>query len=388
MIRGEPMSYLLAGGSLVLIVLVLVDVFEAMLLPRRITHQFRFARLFYSYSWTPWAALARRMRPGKRRNDFLSVFGPLSVPMLTGAWALGLILGFALLQWSLGSPLHTPGEDATFSVYLYLSGTSFFTLGFGDVTPIQPLGRFLAVAETGIGFAFLAVVISYLPVLYQAFSHREVTISLLDARAGSPPSAAQLLIRLARHRNSAVLDRFLEEWERWAAEVLESHASFPVLSYYRSQHDNQSWLAALTAILDTSALVIAGAKEVDPYQAQLTFATARHTVVDLCQIYHVPPIEPDPDRLPDDLLRRLREGLGVSGLDLREGEAVDRKLAELRGMYEPFVNALSRHFLLVLPPVLSDSTPVDNWQTSAWMRRTGGIGALTPPESGDDHRDG
>ena len=245
------MAYLLAGGSLVLIVLILVDVFEAMHLPRRITHQFRFARLFYTFSWRPWAALARRMQPGKRRNAFLSFFGPLSVLMLMGAWAVGLVLGFAVLQWSLGSALQTPGEDTHFSTYLYLSGTTFFTLGFGDVTPVRPLGRSLAVAEAGLGFAFLAVVISYLPALYQTFSRREVTIALLDARAGSPPTAAQLLIRLARHRGLAPLDRFLEEWERWAAEVLESHVSFPVLSYYRSQHDNQSWLVALTAVLDT-----------------------------------------------------------------------------------------------------------------------------------------
>ncbi len=382
------MSYLIAGGSLVLITLVLLDAFEAMLLPRRVTHHFRFARLFYIYSWTPWAALARRMRSIKRRNYFLSFFGPLSVLVLMGVWAVGLILGFALLQWSLGSELHTPGEDARFPVYLYLSGVTFFTLGFGDVTPAHLLGRFLAVAETGLGFAFLAVVISYLPVLYQAFSHREVTISLLDARAGSPPTAGQLLIRLAQHHNFAMLDRFLEEWEQWAAEVLESHVSFPVLSYYRSQHDNQSWLAALTAILDTAALVIAGAKGADPYQAQLTFATARHTVVDLAQVYYVPPIEPDPDRLPEDRLRQMREELRAAGIDLRDGEAVDRNLAELRGMYEPFVNALARHFLLALPPVLSDSTPVDNWQTSAWMRRTSGIGRLALPEQPcDDHRD-
>ena len=194
-------------------------------------------------------------------------------------------------------------------MYLYLSGVTFFTLGFGDVTPVNLLGRFLTVAETGIGFAFLAVVISYLPVLYQAFSHRELTIALLDARAGSPPTAAQLLTRLGRRRNYAALDRFLEEWERWAAEVLESQVSFPVLSYYRSQHDNQSWLAALTAILDTSTLVIAGAKGVDPFQARLTFATARHTVVDLAQVYYIRPIDPDPDRLPVDQLERLRAEL-------------------------------------------------------------------------------
>jgi hypothetical protein len=381
------MSSVIAALSVVLIVVILRDAFEAMLLPRRITHNFRLARLFYVYSWAPWAALARRLRSVKRRNNFLSVFGPLSVLVLFSVWAVGLIVGFALLQWSLGSALHTPGEDAGFPVYLYMSGVTLFTLGFGDVTPIYPVGRFLAVAETGIGFAFLAVVISYLPVLYQAFSHREVTIALMDARAGSPPTAAQLLIRLAKHRDFALLDRFLEEWERWTAEVLESHVSFPVLSYYRSQHDNQSWLAALTAILDTSALVIAGVKGADAYQAQLTFATARHTVVDLAQVYFVPPIKPDPDRLPDDRLRRLRVEFRTAGIELREGEAVDRKLNELRGMYEPFVNALSRHFLLALPPVISDSTPVDNWQTSAWMRRTNGIGALALPEPGDDHQD-
>src|SRR3974390_564392 len=104
------MSYVLAAGSLVLIVTILRDAFEAMLLPRRITHQFRLARLFYVYSWTPWAALARRLQPGKRRSYFLSLFGPLSVLMLTCVWAAGLIFGFALLQWSLGSALHTPGE--------------------------------------------------------------------------------------------------------------------------------------------------------------------------------------------------------------------------------------------------------------------------------------
>jgi hypothetical protein len=381
------MSYLAAALSLVLIAWVLVDAFEAMLLPRRIVHQFRFANLFYVYSWRPWAAVARRMPPGKWRNSFLSAFGPLSVLILISAWAVGLIVGFAVLQWSLGTELRSPGEGAVFSGYLYFSGVTFFTLGFGDITPVDRLGRFVTVTEAGLGFAFLAVVISYLPILYQAFSQRELTISLLDARAGSPPTAAQLLIRLARRRNFRVLDSFLEEWERWAAQLLESHVSFPVLSYYRSQHDNQSWLAALTAILDTATLVIAVAKSVDSFQAELTFATARHAVVDLAQVYLVPPIEPDPDRLSEDHVRRLRAELGTAGMELREGEAVDRKVAQLRGMYEPFVNALARHFLLALPPVISDSTPVDNWQTSAWMRRTSGIGRLALPEPGDDHRD-
>ena len=196
------------------------------------------------------------------------------------------------MQWSLGSDLHTPDDQQGLGVHLYMSGVTFFTLGFGDVTPSHALGRFLAVAETGLGFAFLAMVMSYLPVLYQAFSHREVTISSPGRPRRLPADRRPTVDPPGRATGlPLMIDRFLEEWERWAAEVLESHVSFPMLSYYRSQHDNQSWLAALTVVLDTSALVIACVKGVDPYQAQLTFAMSRHVVVDLAQVYQVPPIE-------------------------------------------------------------------------------------------------
>jgi hypothetical protein len=379
------MHYLIAAASSVLILLVLWDAFETMLLPRRVTRPYRFARLYFVYSWRPWAALARSLPLGRKRNALLSLYGPLSVLGLFSLWAAGLVVGFALLQWSLGSPMHTPEGRQNLGVYAYFSGVTLFTLGFGDVTPAGPLGRALAVAEAGIGFGFLAAVIGYLPVLYQSFSRREVTISLLDARAGSPPTAAQILGRLARYGDRASLDRFLEEWERWAAEVLESHISFPVLSYYRSQHDNQSWLAAMTAILDTSALVVAGMEGVGRAQAWLTFAMGRHVVVDLSQVFQVPPMALDVDRFPSEQCRALRADLRSAGLELSGGEAVDRRLAELRGMYEPFLNGLSRHLVLPLPPVVPEAEPVDNWQTSAWMRRARGFGQLTAADTADDH---
>src|SRR5262249_31799064 len=153
--------------------------------------------------------------------------------------------------------------DRSLAAYLYFSGTTFFTLGYGDLVPTGALGRALSVIEAGIGFGFLAVVISYLPVLYQAFSRRQIAISLLDSRAGWPPSAAELLRRLADAHNEGGIGQLLVEWERWAAELLEIQLSFPVLSYYRSQHDNQSWVGTLTTILDTSALVIAGVENPD-----------------------------------------------------------------------------------------------------------------------------
>jgi hypothetical protein len=371
-------------ASLALIVLALLDGFEAMVQTRRVTHRFRFARLYYRSTWGLWRALALKIASGKRRESLLSLFGPVSLFGLLVTWVAGLISGFALLQWSLGTPLQAAGGPATLTMYFYMSGTTFFTLGYGDVTPLAPLGRILSVIESGLGFGFLAVVISYLPVLSQAYSHREVTISLLDARAGSPPSAAQILLRLARSCNVTAVDALLAEWERWAAEVLESHLSFPLLAFYRSQHDNQSWLAALTAILDTSALLIGGVSGCS-YQAQLTFAMARHAAVDLALVLKTPPRPPEDDRLPSDDLQRLRSMLREADLELRDGAAVAEKLTELRGLYEPFVNALARHFLFTLPTIVPQEAVTDNWQRSAWMPRSPGIGELPTVVRNEGH---
>jgi hypothetical protein len=381
------MAWLGVVAAVALIGVVLLDTFEAMILPRRVRHAYRLARLFYRTAWGLWLALARPLPAGRWRHGLLGVFGPLSLFALLAVWAAGLITGFALLHWSLDTPLSGPtGTDGRFATYLYFSGTTFFTLGYGDVVPTGVAGRVLSVVEAGIGFGFLAVVISYLPVLHQSFSRREITISLLDARAGSPPSAGELLLRLAGARGLASAGSLLIDWERWAAEVLESHLSFPVLSYYRSQHDNQSWVGALTTILDTSAFLIADVDGPDNYQARLTFAMARHAAVDLGLVFRTLPQPPVADRLPATDLARLRESLREAGVSLRDGPAVAKALAELRGLYEPFVNTLAAHFRFELPPFLPKQPPVDNWQTSAWMRRSPGLGGL-PAAGTDDHFD-
>ena len=279
------------------------------------------------------------------------------------------------------------GASAGFGTYLYFSATTFFTLGYGDTVPTGAAGRALSVAESGLGYVFLAVIISYLPVLYQAFSRLEITIALLDARAGSPPSAGELLRRLAEGRGTSGVGPFLIEWERWAADLLESHISFPVLSYYRSQHENESWIGALTAILDTSALLLASVDGPDGYQARLTFAMARHAAVDLALVFQTPPLPPQPDRLPAAEFARLRKSLCGAGLKMRDGPAVAAALAELRGLYEPFVNALAVYFLFAMPPFLPDKPPVDNWQTSPWTPRSPGLGGLPAARGGDDHFD-
>jgi Ion channel len=373
------MSILLALIGLFVIFLVLMDGFEAMVLPRRVTHPYRFTRLYYRTSWRVWGTVAGLIRNNRRRQTVLSIFGPFSLLVLFALWAGGLIFGFALLHYGVG----TAARPADFGDYMYLSGDLFFTLGFGDIPPSSHVGRILGVGEAGLGFVFIAVIIAYLPALYQAFSRREVTISLFDARAGSPPSAAEFLRRLGGMQHCDVVEPFLVEWERWASELLESHLSYPVLSFYRSQHDNQSWLAALTAVLDICALLMAVVKDGPLYQAQLTFAMARHAAVDLALVFQAPPLPPDPDRLSREQWLRLEEQLRGQRLRLRDDPAIIDKLAELRGLYEPFVNALARRLRLALPPIISEKPAVDNWQTTAWTRRAPGIGNL--PASGDEH---
>jgi hypothetical protein len=370
-------------GGLALIVVILADAFESVLLPRRVTHAYRLIRLFYRVSWRVWRRLARLVSSPRHRETFLSLFGPLSLLVLFGTWVFGLVVGFALVHWSLQTPLTTTAAGQTVVSYGYFSGDTFFTLGYGDQTPLSPLGKFLAIAEAGLGFGFLAVIISYHPVLSQAFSRRETTISLLDARGGSPPTASQILIRCRQSGREEVLNSFLAEWEKWSAELLESCLTFPMLAYYRSQHDNQSWLAAMTAILDTCALEICGHSDAGRYQARLTFAIARHAAVDLSLVFRINPVAPERDRLPTSELERLRALFKADGMTFPDGPATEAKLAELRAMYEPFVNGLAQYFLFKLPGFFPDRPTADNWQTSAWMPRTPGIRDLPGLERGE-----
>jgi hypothetical protein len=368
-----------------LVAAVLWDAFETVVLPRRVRRKFRIARFFYRSTWIPWRAVAARIVPRRTRESFLSMYGPLSLLVLLGVWAAGLVLGFAVLHYGAGSTLLMQGEPTDFRVDLYLSGTTFFTLGLGDVVPRNTVARVLTVLESGMGFGFLALVIGYLPVIYQGFSRRELTVLLLDARAGSPPTAAELLRRHASTQGLDAFQQLLRDFERWSAEVLESHISYPVLGYFRSQHANQSWLAALSVLLDATSLVIVGVDDNCTRQAQLTFAMARHVVVDLAQIFNAPPREPSKDRLSSADLKAIRKELSAAGLHFREGERFEERLRDFRTQYEPYVNSLARFLRISVPPWISHTKQPDNWQTSAWGRISGfDAREITEPVA-DDH---
>jgi len=374
-------------AGVVVFLVVLWDAFEAIILPRRVTRKFRLARLYYLFTWKSWKLYARLIPHRKTRETFLAYYGPISLLVLIGVWAVGLVVAFGMMQYGAGSAVNITGQGAHsgLATDMYLSGTTFFTLGLGDVVPRSSVARFLVVTEAGFGFGFLAAVIGYLPFIYGAFGRREINISLLDARAGTPPTAGELLRRHSYPGGKDTLRDLLKAWEIWSAELLESHLSYPVLAYFRSQHDNQSWIGALTAILDTCALAISSVEGICAKQAELTFAIARHAVVDLCQVFGAPPRAPQDDRLPPEILQKLRHKLAEHGAALASTAEVDQKLLELRRMYEPYVCALARHLNQTVPPWIPDHKSKDNWQTTAWGQVSGAIKQETVSLVPDDH---
>jgi Na+-transporting methylmalonyl-CoA/oxaloacetate decarboxylase gamma subunit len=290
------------------------------------------------------------------------VFGPLSLLFLIALWALSLVFSFALVHWGLGSHVTSADGAASFGVDVYMSGTTFFTLGLGDVTPRTALARGITVVESGMGFAFLALVIGYVPLISQAFSRREVDISMLDASAGTPPTAAEFL---RRNFGDEGADRgaTLRDWERWCAEILESHISFPVLSYFRSQHDNQSWVAALTTILDVCALIIARIDQPPMSAALRTFAMARHAVADLCAVFRLDPVPPPVDRLPPSEAKRLETFVSARGVRFRADSDSIAEFTALRARYESHVQALSSFLIMPLPDWIAPGNASDGSHT-------------------------
>jgi hypothetical protein len=350
-----------AIGSILFLLLILHDAFEVMLLPRRVKSRMRVVRVFFRFTWLLWSGLARRIGSADKRHNYLSLYGPLSMVLLLMVWAGSLITGFGTLYWALDASQVT---WASWANQLYFSGVTFFTLGYGDLVPHTRLEKILVVAEAGMGLGFIATVIGYLPVLYQLFARREAKVIILDAAAGSPPSAVILLSRYAEGQSLKELDGLLHEWQQWSAELLESQLSYPMLAYYRSQHDNQSWLAALTAIMDCCALLMVGFKGVRTFQARLTFSTARQAVVEMGRVFHAGPRPLGEDRLPSLNYQQLCANLEETGLTFGDIGDAEERLAAFRNTYEPFLNGLADYLVLSLPDWLPSENQLDNWQNS------------------------
>jgi hypothetical protein len=351
------------GGALV--ALMLVEIFVTFLLPRRVKRDPKIVRSVFAYAWRPWRRLARGLST-QAADTMLGIYGPFGVILNLVLWVLAMMLGYACLQWAGGSHLGA-GHAVDFGNDVFFSAATMASTGTAGMSAHTTFARVVQVIDAGSGLAVIAIVIGYLPALYQAFSRREATVSQLDARAGSPPSAGRLVLRSAQTGGWPALNAYLSSWETWVAELMETHLAYPVLAYFRSQHVNQNWLSAMCTVLDACAFTVSAAPPGTVDSARFTFAIARHAVVDLSYSFHVEPIAPPLDRLPSEdleqLLSQLREAGAEPGADLA---TVKERLVRMRALYEPYINALGERLELGLPQWLAPESPADNWRTTEW----------------------
>jgi hypothetical protein len=263
-------------------------------------------RWVFSATRTLFELRGRRARSFQERDRYMALYGPISLFSLAATWLVLTGIGYMLLFWSLGvRPLREAME---------LSGSSIYTLGFA--APSNLPSMVLAFSEAGFGLVLLAMLISYLPSMYQSFSRREAAVAALDVRANTPPTATAMLIRVSRIEGWGRLDDLWRDWENWFVDVTETHTSLPALVFFRSPHWEHSWVTASGAVLDGASLL---ASTVDRPRSSDAELCIRAGYVALRRIADFFGVEYNPDpHWPDEAI----------SIDRREFDQVCRELAE------------------------------------------------------------
>jgi hypothetical protein len=338
---------------------VLWDGFATIILPRTVTPMRRISGRFYKWSWRLWSAIGRRIWDKDWGLSFLAVYGPVSVMLLLVLWGGLLMLAFAIIYHGLGDRFQADRGSIGFGALLYMSGSTFFTLGLGDITSLDPLARFFMILETGTGYLFLGLMITYMPLLHQAYAAREVGNLLILSRAGHPPNGIKLFGRYSGSENSDILRGILREAERWMAETLQSHLSHPVLAFYRAHHRGQSWLVSLTTILDTASLLIVIGDGAIAAQARITYRMGIRMIKDLTEALTLKVDRNCRTRLIESDLAHLNAALEGScdTLTLRPGSS--NQILRLVTRYDAHLLALSKTLVIPLPPWFSTSEERD-----------------------------
>ena len=270
----------LAVGLLIL-ALVFWDVFQTIVVPRPTPGRFRLSRYLVRGAWRVARGTAGP-EVGGTRDQLLGLFAPAATILLLAAWLSGLILGYGLILFALRGELHPDPQDL--GTALYFAASSILTLGFGDIVAVGALARIVVVAAAASGLGIVALVVTFLFSLFGSYQRREVSVVTLEATAGVPPSAVVLLESLARLALVTRLPEFFGEWERWAAEVLDSHVAYPLLGYFRSSHDNLSWISALGTVLDAASLVLTTIRDLPRGDAELVKRVGSHLVEDITNL--------------------------------------------------------------------------------------------------------
>ncbi|GAC1425309.1 MAG: hypothetical protein NVSMB5_19590 [Candidatus Velthaea sp.] len=338
-----PAAALIVLG-IAFIAITITDIFQSVIVPRPAGRRFRPSAYISRFGWQTWRAIAYRMDDNRRREDFLGTYGPLQLVVLLVFWVVMLIVGYGLVFFGLRDQLR-PAPDL--GAALYFAGTSLLTIGYGDIIPAGGVARFVSLAAGASGFGVVAIVTTYLFAILGAFQKREAFVVVFTNRAGAPPSGLETILIHAKLGLEASLPLTMRDAQAWMAEVMETHIAYPTLTYFRSNHDNISWIGVFGALLDTSTLVITTLDlPAASGEAAITNRLARHFVNDFSNYFG---FEPGDDigveRAEFDI---VYDKLGAAGIALRPRDRAWEEFALLRSTYAERLNEIARWWLI--PP--------------------------------------
>ena len=237
-----PTFVLFAG--VVIVIFTLSSALSTFVLPRAARSQLN--RIVFGLLRRVFNFIMHFAKTYERRDAIMAYYAPIGLMLLLPTWYLLTLLGYAAMYWTLGA-----GE---FSAVVRLSGSSLIGLGFeASETPFVTV---LVFSEAMIGLILVAMLIAYLPTMYAAFSRREQVVNMLEVRAGSPPSALEMLLRFHRNHGLEKLSDYWKVWEAWFADIEESHTTLPALVFFRSPRPENSWVTAAGSVLDAASITL------------------------------------------------------------------------------------------------------------------------------------
>ena len=337
----EPVAFAL---GVFLLALAFWDLFETIVVPRPTPGWFRIGRYLIRSSWRVLRALRNRW-PDRSWDRPLGLFAPGATVALLVAWLIALILGYGLILYGLRDELR-PVPDLGSA--LYFAATSVLTLGFGDIVAEGGPARLVVATAAISGLGVVALVVTFLFSLYGSYQRREIQVVALQAAAGAPPSAVALLETYAQLRLVDRLPDLFLDWERWGVEVLDSHVAYPLLGFFRSSHDNLSWISALGTVLDAASLVLTTIEGIPRGEAKLFKRVGAHLVED---IFNLGFRASDGGSLDRSDFDAACERLAEAGYTLAAGDHAWPAFEAARATYAPRLEAMAAYW----------ATPATSW---------------------------
>lgn len=331
--------------GLLLLTIAFWDLFETVVVPRPTPGWFRIGRYLVRGSWRGLRAL-RDGRRGRSYDTLLGLFAPAVTVGLLFAWLASLIVGYGLILFALRSELHPVPTDLATTIYF--AATSLLTLGFGDIVAVGVPARVVVTTAAIGGLGAVALVVTFLFSLYGSYQRREIQVVILQASAGAPPSAVALLETYAQLDLVERIPEMFIDWQRWAVEVLDSHVAYPLLGFFRSSHDNLSWISALGTILDAASLVLTTITGVPRGEAKLVKRLGTHLVEDIFNLgFHAG----QPTALDRSDFEAACARLEEAGYTLEATDDAWPKFEAARATYAPRLEAMATYW----------ATPATSW---------------------------